>query len=603
MRKYALTAVAAVLGIALLAYGPSLHNGFVRWDDNILITENPAVMAPSVAGVAWAFTHFDPELYIPLTFLSYQFDSLLGGGQPWAFHFTSLLLHTVNALLLLAILSTLIRRRSVALLASLLFLVHPLHTETIAWASGRKDVLSAFFALASVLAYLRYRPLLSPLLFLLALLSKVAVAPLPIVLLLLDRIIDRPLDWRALFRTLPYFFFSAIFVVVALLGKSAVAAQMSILPTLLLSTHGSALLLGKILLPIRLSVLYPFTDSVSFLHSSILLSLIAIVGTVAVAVLLYRRAPFVSVGVAVFSAMLLPTAFAVVKATGDLYVTSDRYAYLPSVGILAIVAIALCPFLRSFPGRATLGVLLLALSVLTVRQSLVWRDSEALFAHVLALHPRAYVAHNNYGNALRARGDLPAAVRAYEAALAIRPNARTESNLGAALRKMGRTEEARQAYERARALDPVSAEALTGLGLVAAAEGRGSLAQDFYRRAAVADPSFEEAEINLGALLLKEGDTIGARAAFLRAIRSNPLSPEAHFNLGVVLQKTGDDSGAEEEYVRATKLRPRFIAAIVNLGLLLAKRGDTASARTQFEAILRFDPENAAARAALDQLR
>ncbi len=150
--------VAGLIALLLAVYGSLvLHGNFVLWDDNNLITNNTHIQGLTFANIGYNFTHFDPELYIPLTFLTYQFDYAFGGLDASFFHFTNLLLHTLNALLVTLLLYQLTKKRWIAVLCGLLFAVHPLNVEAVAWASARKDLLSTFFFFLSCFTYLRYR--------------------------------------------------------------------------------------------------------------------------------------------------------------------------------------------------------------------------------------------------------------------------------------------------------------------------------------------------------------------------------------------------------------------------------------------------------------
>ena len=206
-----------LLGFFLLAFaifGKSLGNDFVDFDDGLLIFENPIIQEISVWSLKQAFTTYDPELYVPLTMISYQIDHLLWGMNPFGFHLTNLVLHTMNALLVTLFIRLLMRRLSYHLLpvlCGLLFLVHPLHTEAVAWASARKDVLSSFFFLLSVCSYLQWRERekkeersgkllysFSIFAFALGLLAKVSIIMLPVILLLIEWLQGRSLREKTL---------------------------------------------------------------------------------------------------------------------------------------------------------------------------------------------------------------------------------------------------------------------------------------------------------------------------------------------------------------------------------------------------------------------
>jgi protein O-mannosyl-transferase len=606
----------AFLIIALLAYGQSLGNGFVRWDDGLLIVENPIVRGRSVASLLRAFTTFDPELYIPVTFLSYKFDHALGGVEPFVYHVDSLVLHVLNALLVTLLAHRLLKRDRAALGVGLLFLLHPLHVEAVAWASGRKDLLSTAFALGSMLAYLSYRRDGSRAaygwsvgLFALGLGSKVMVITLPLWLLLLDEWTSRPRTKAMLIDKIPYCGLSLLFGLIAVFGKTAVLAESTLLEKILMAGRSALFYPWKLAWPTGLSVLYPHSGAIELRDPAFLVPLL-VTGVLALASvwLVWRRSRWsvAGIGVLLYLIAVSPTFINFAKGEGDLYVASDRYAYWPSIGLLLALGAALAALDRyPLPRKAiagVLGVVLLGLGWLTRAQALVWKDTETLFAHVIEHQPDSYIAHANLGNAHRRAGRDDEAIAAFEKSLAIRPHPRTLSNLGAVHRKQGKIDASLAAYGRALEIDANSKEAHFGLGIVLAGQGKLAEAEREYRRAVEIDPSYGEAHTNLGSLLLKRGRTAEAEQEYRLALAADPFIADTHYNLGVLLGKLGRNGEAIDAYAAALSLQPDMIAARLNMGVLLYNRGDREAAERQFRRVLQLQPENAAARRALEQM-
>lgn len=239
--------IGAFFLILLIIYGSSLTNDFVRWDDGLLIYENPAIRSITPSTLKTIFTSYDPELYIPLTFFSYQIDYLIGGTHAAIYHAQNLLWHTLNALLVALLLWRLTRQGWPSLFGGLLFALHPLNTETVAWSSARKDVLSTFFFLVSLLSYLSYRTqkkrsayAFSLLSFTLGLLSKVTVITLPVVLFLFDFREHRRWSGKMLVEKIPYLLLSVLFAVIATAGKSGVLSASTLSEKILLSLRGAS---------------------------------------------------------------------------------------------------------------------------------------------------------------------------------------------------------------------------------------------------------------------------------------------------------------------------------------------------------------------------
>ncbi|MFA6523074.1 MAG: tetratricopeptide repeat protein [Candidatus Peribacteraceae bacterium] len=617
------TVLGIVVGFFLLTgaiYWHSLGNGFVRWDDGMLITENPAVRVISPASLKAVFTHYDPELYIPLTFMSYQLDFKLGGQDPFMFHFTNYILHTLNALLVAWLFYALTGgRKGVALLAGLLFAVHPLHTEAVAWASARKDVLSAFFFLLSFLAWLSYRSSSekrtywsSVVLFLLGLLSKVMVVTLPVLFLLLD-LRDRRKDWKQmLLEKWPFFALSFIFGVIALFGKQELFAMTSSSTKLLLALKSMVFSMQLFFWPHPLSVLYPYGGSVSLLSLPFLGPIVLLLLLTLAALWTLRWTRDIAFGWFFFIITIIPTLTNLAKGL-EVYLGSDRYVYLPSIGLLWIVLLlgmalfdTLFPVSRGQVRRYAVGIIallfLLPLSLKAYAQSSVWKDTRSLFSHVLSLYPSSYVAHNNLGNVLRREGKLDEAVAEFREGLTSASDVRTLSNLGAVLRKQGKVQEALETYRSALAINSTSGEALTGMGLVYAQTGQIEKALEMYGEAIAVRPYYAQSYVNRGSLLLDRGQVEDAVRDFRSAVRLDPLLPEAQYDLGVALQRQGEAAMAIAAYEAARNVEPEFTAARLNLGALYYQEQRPAEARREFRAILSFDPDNAAALSALRQM-
>lgn len=608
--------IAAFAALALLVYGKSLGNDFVRWDDGMLITDNLAVRSMSGPSIKWIFTHFDPELYIPLTFLSFQVDYLVGGGSALPFHIGNLVLHTINALLVAWLLYLLTRRGKLSIFFAALFLIHPLNTEAVAWASARKDVLSGFFFLSALVGYLYYRErggsglyLLCVSAFFLGLLAKVSVITLPIVCLLIDWKDGRPLVTREQVREkAPFLLLALLFGVVALLGKRDVLAETSFFQKCLLAVKSSVFYWEKMLWPSHLSVLYPYLGQVTIASPDFFLPLLLLLAVAALTIVSLRRSRTVAFAVLFYFITLAPTFTNLAKA-GDIYIASDRYVYLSFIAVLYLLVFACAEIARWIRASwvplcaAGIGVLVLfALGVKAYAQSGVWKNTDALFSSVLSTY-KSYRALNNYANALRREGRLDEAIAKFHESLAIHPHALTYSNLGATYHKNGMNAEAQKAYDDALKLDPRSAEAYVGIGLLDADTGDAQGAQKAYGQAIALRPDYTDAYVDRASLYLDSSNIDGALPDAKKAVSLDPYLPEAHFNLALAYQGAQRFDEAIPEYERAVALAPSFIPARLNLGVLEYQKGDRDQAVATFEEVLRISPTNKAALSALAQIQ
>lgn len=615
------TTLLVVLGFALAAfamYGASLGNEFVRWDDGMLIYENPAVRTISPWSLKRIFTTYDPELYIPLTFLSYQIDYAIGGSGPFLFHLNNLLLHTGNALLVAWLAMLLTGRRMAGLLTGALFLVHPLHTEAVQWASARKDVLSTFFFLAAFIAYLRWvrnrerrTRAVSILCFVLALMAKVMAITLPAALLLADWQQGRSLrDKKVWLEKWPYALFAVIFGIIGFFGKQRLVESTALSTKLLMACKSAVFYLWQMVWPVNYSLLYPYNGEITLASPDFQLSIGVLVLLGILLLLSLRWTRVVAAGLLFYGITVAPTFLNFAKGGDlDIYFASDRYAYVPSIGIFLLAALAVARWadhvrvgaMRWLPS-AVCACILVGLGWKAHAQSAVWKDTKSLFGHMISIYPQtSYVAHNNLGNAYRLEGDLARAEEEYRKALEIRRNPKTMANLGAVYRRRGQIDEALVLYREAIAEHPESPDAHFGVAIVYDQLGNVVAAEEAYRRAIALDPSKPAPYVNYGALLSNAGRHEEAILQYRLALGIDPDHTDALFNMGNALSSLGRNDEAIASYAHANTVQPS-VSALLNLGILLHTQGRTADAIAQFRAVLQLDARNPAALSALRQL-
>ena len=532
-----------ILGFFLLTgaiYGQSVRtNEFVDWDDTVLVVENPLLQELSINNIAGIVSTYDPELYIPLTFLSYHVDRLVGGGffAPVT-HSINLILHTCSALLAAWVAYVLSRKNAwIGVVCGLLFAVHPLHTEAVAWASARKDLLAAIFFLLSLGWYLKFWERdqgghriratywTSVLFFFLALLSKVIAVTLPVVLLLIDWREGRPIDRNNIKEKAPYFVLSLLFGAVALAGQSG--SGMFLSDKLLLGARSTLFYLQKIVWPSKLAVLYPFTEPLRLSNPEILLSVLLVLAITAAAMLLARRTREPLFAWGFFLVTVAPTFTNFSKGDllqRDIYIASDRYAYIPSVAIFFLAALLLYQLFRRrrAVAFALVFVVLAILSALSYRQSRTWENTALLFLNVVGHYDNAQFAHNKVGVELLKRGRTALALAEFQKSLALRPNERAYSNVGHVAMQAGDYETARAAFLESLKINPL----------------------------------YVDANAELGALFLILGQPEEAIKLTEIAAEIEPTHFEAHYNTALAYERLGQREKSIAWYRRALLLRP-----------------------------------------------
>jgi tetratricopeptide (TPR) repeat protein len=621
-RRQNAAALALTLGVGtLLLYSQVGGFEFVHYDDDRYVFENDVVrQGLSFEGIRWALTAAHASNWHPLTWISHMVDVELGGLESGRHHWTSVLLHSANAMLLFIFLRWVTARLWPSLAVAALFAVHPLRVESVAWVSERKDVLSGSFFFLALLAWAWYarrpgwrRYVLVAVALALGLASKPMLVTLPLLLLLVDvwplrRY--RPGWWPApepgkekrrasrverpdpptfaaasartvLLEKLPLLAlsFAAIGMTIWAQGRGgAISSAEAITPAWRVVNGLVAYVayLRKTIWPAGLTFFYPHPATVrgAELGSYALAAGGAAVLLAALTWLALRaapRRPYLLCGWLWYLGMLVPVIGLVQVGSQGM---ADRYAYLPLVGVYLLAVWGVFDLLDARPAwrpgvALAAAVALGALAWGSWRQIGTWRDSESLFSRAVAVNPENYLALNGLGNvAMRERDESTAA----------------------------------DYYERALAAYPDFAPAHNRLGLIHKNRGDLVTARKHYEHALRAAPDYGPAHGNLGNLLRREEDLDGAERHLRRSIEIDPFNATAHSNLGNVLVRRGDLEAAVERYERAIALHPEFTDAHYNLAAVTENLGRLSKAKTHYKEALRLVPGYADAHAGLGRV-
>ncbi len=572
------TLLLIVGGVALLvavAFGRALHQGFSPIDDAFLIVRNLGVHGVTRENLRHIFTTFDPELYIPLTLFTFQLDYMLGSLNPTVFHFTNLFLHTLNALLVGWFLLLLTGQRTGALIAGLLFAVHPLHTEAVVWIAGRKDLLSTFFFLLSLIFYLRRETRASYAwslcFFLCALLSKAMAVTLPLVLVLIDVLHRKqPLRWRVLADKLPFIALSVFFMFIATAGKERVIGSATVWETILMAGRSTVFYVEKLLVPFPLAAFYTHRGPVTLFDPRFALPWVFLIVVALIVVILAVRGtrpliPSLSFGVLFFVSTLAPT-FLNFRKGAETFVAVDRYAYLPSVGLLLLAIVAIAAGYEYFTvRRATMRsvgycfvvIIGMLFTILSIRQTRLWDTPETLYRNALVVQPESLGARISLVKLLRERGELQVEFALLKEGLRYGDDSHMHLAAGMIYARTGQTAEAAAEFLKAEEMDPGNPDSSFSLGSLAEQLGNVLEAKHRYERAVELDPSYVIARVKLGRLYEKESRMANAESQFREALRWNPSSLEAHVHLSKLLLSQGKWEEARPHIEKARALDPR----------------------------------------------
>jgi protein O-mannosyl-transferase len=559
---------AGLVALVFLVYWQVGEFELIALDDPVYVGENLHVQGGlSARNIAWSISGFHDGNWIPLTWLSLMLDTTLFGVRPGVYHVMNVVLHAANAVLLFLFLARASGFQFRSACVAALFALHPLHVESVAWITERKDVLSTLFGLLSLLAYVGYCKSQSRLsyaasffCFAASLLAKQTLVTLPFVLLLLDywplgRLTDRLSRRRAVLEKIPFLVVSAAFSSVAVVAQKSGHTVASLHSLSLLARAMNAITvyasyLRQTFFPFHLAVYYPHPGA-NIAWGTVGACAALLIAVSAVTVVRVRRNPYLFVGWAWFLGTLVPMIGIVQVGSQQM---ADRYTYFPLIGVfLALVwLIAELASVRAFPQWALpsiTAVCLIAVGSAAFVQVGYWRDSITLFRHAVASAPNNSLATSALGFALMSRGQAAEGITLLEAAVRMAPeDPQTQYNVAVGLQSVGRLAEAAEHYQAALALNPEDAEAHTNLGVLFAMNQRYAEAKQQFLEAIAINPEHVQAYVNLGTLCVDTREYDEAIAYSQRALALDPKRLNCHLNIGLALRALGRRNEAIEQF-------------------------------------------------------
>jgi tetratricopeptide (TPR) repeat protein len=590
----------ALAAAVAMAFWPALRCGFIDFDDGVYVTQNPHIQAGlNWANLKWAFTATNAGYWLPLAWLSHMTDIQFFQMRPAGHHFTSLLWHAANSVLLFLLLQRATGAFWRSALAAALFALHPLRVESVVWVAERKDVLSTFFWILTMWSYTRYAQdhdaqrggwkvfyLAAVGSFTMGLMAKPMLVTLPFVLLLLDVwplrrwSIEAPFSRGLLWEKVPFLVLALVFSAITFLSQNSIgtikplsrfsyADRLSNVPVSYLRY------LAKMFWPENLAIFYPPKHWTS---GEVAAATVALAAISAWALRQWRVRPYLAVGWLWFLGTLVPV-IGLVQA-GD-QAMADRFTYVPCVGLLFMtvwggyeLAARQPILLRVCMGGGGLAVG--ACAILTWHQIGYWQNNETVFLRAWEVTGQNYIASYNLGCAALAKGNYGKAVEYFEeslltegAGLSCYNPAKAHNNLGAALLQQGRVAQAVAHFESALAVQPSFPEAYYNLGRAFMTNRQPDVALDCFRRALGLAPDVADINYSLGETLLEQGHAAEAETYLEKALRLRPAFALAHEKMADALARSGRVAEGLPYYRRAREL------ALAQGNLLLAAAAET----------------------------
>ena len=617
-----------LIAFVFIAYAPVFHAGFI-WDDESHLTRNPCIVGPLGLKEIWTSTQ---AVYYPLVLTTFWVLHKFVGLNPLPYHILNVVMHAGSALLLWSVLRQLGVRG--AWLGAVLWALHPVMVQSVAWVTELKNTQSCLFYLLSIYCFLNWEKqsqikqtrrvevslafALSLLCFVLATLSKPSVVMLPAVLALCVWWRRGRIQWRNAVVLTPFVAISALASAWTIWEQKFHAGAVgpdwaqSWPERLIIAGRAIWFYLAKLFWPHPLIFIYPRWQLQASQFTAYLPLLLALMGLIALWFLpgKARRAVFFAGAYYVISLFPVLGFFSIYFFRYSF--VSDHFQYLASMGLFALAAAAGTEGLDRLAVAESLGrgvaflrlglctVVLTILGILTWQQTAVYHDLITLYATTLALNPGCWMAQYNLGITLRDRGESDQAITHYRQAIALRPGyAEAHYNLGRLLADKGEFNEAVDHYEAALAINPDDAEAHNNLGATFVQQRRIDDAIGHYQKALAIRPDYAEASCNLADALLSKGDMDGAIVHYLKCVAVLPDHADAQYNLASALLRKGRIDDAIIHYKEALTSGRNNADTHANLGSAFLAKGRVVDAIEQYEEALRLAPENVAAQSNL----
>lgn len=618
-KKTILFQVIAIALLTVFVYFPSLTNGFI-WDDDDYVINNFSIQKTDGLKEIW-FSYKTPQYY-PVVFSSFWLEYKLWGLNPTGYHLINLIFHIFNALLIYAVLFKL--HRPIALIAALIFALHPVQVETVAWITERKNIFGAFFYLLTTFFYVRFYDshrkkdyALSLLSFVFALLSKSITSTFVVVPILIRWWQGQKFSKRDMFQLSPFVLFgffaglNTAYLEIVRVGAQGSSWSLPLLGKMVLPGKIFLFYLYKLMFPFELIFFYPrwHIDPTSLWQWLPGVCVVLMAGFL----YFYREkigrgafALFLCFGASLFPALGFFNVYPMIYS----YV-ADHFQYIASIsGIVLLCAAGEFILKRlvfenvSFTPKTQQVVffliLLPVLSMLGVKSysySKVFENRETLFKDVIQKNPRAWMAHNNLGMVYISRGDARKAHDQFQETLKIKPKDCTAlNNLGNLYKAQGLWEKAKTAYQTCLESEPDFALAHSNLGLVYAHSGDLQQAQELFEKAVILNPMAHEAHLNLGLLFLRQKKVDKSMTHYNKAIEIYPYYIEAYLQKGLLYAQTGKEIEAREAFEKVLILDPNNFHAHNNLGIILRHGNQVEAAVVYFRGAVRLNPDSVQAR-------
>lgn len=612
--------------------------GFILLDDPVYITDNTYVKEGiTIKGIAWAFTTFHFSYWHPLTWISHMVDCELYGLNPSGHHWTNLMIHIANSLLLFFILYHMTGKYWRSFIVAILFAIHPLHVESVVWISERKDVLSTFFFMITIGSYYHYannrsfsRYLLVVIALSLGLMAKPMLVTTPFILLLLDiwplnRILftgfaeyesdcKTPLfNYKVFFiliwEKVPLFILIAIISAITVIAQKSIGAMMTLGSVSLKERISNAIIsyikyFVKTFIPINLSIYYPHPNvTIPIWVAIIFFIFLALLFFIAIKKL--DRYPYIFVGLSWFLGTLIPVIGLVQVGNQAM---ADRYTYIPLIGFFIVIVWSASDLFDKYAKNKKIVYpfiisSLLALTYLSHKQVNYWKSDTSLFKHAIEVTEKNWFAHNLLGVALYKNDKIEEAIFHFKESIKICPIlSSSHSNLAVALTKTRDFKNAIKHYQKAIKIDATDAGIFFNMGTTLFIMGKYDEAANAFENSLAIDPESADSHLSIAKLRHIQRNYNKAKYHYKQAININPKLIDAHYHYGLLLKRLGDYRESFLQFAKVIEIDSNNANAYFQIGDLLFYKGKMKASRLFFKKAVEINPDYKEARNRLKEM-
>ncbi|MGQ9702024.1 MAG: tetratricopeptide repeat protein [bacterium] len=599
--------IIVIIIINSLSLSGCINNDFTNWDDDVYVINNIHIRSLSLHNILTIFSSYYYGGYIPVTIISFAINYQFSQNSARAYHLTNFILHLINSLLVFWVIFMLTKKVPIAMITGLFFGIHPLHIESVAWITERKDVLYALFFLTSATLYIYYLHkktikfyFLSLSFFILSLLSKPSAISLPFILLLIDYFYSKRLEKRLLLKKIPFFLLSLIFTVLAFIGQRSVGA----IPTnILFSLPGNIIIalrififyLYKTILPIKLSCLYPAPDTIDQWQSKFFLfSPLIFFGLVILVIISKKITHKIIFGILFFAFAILP----VIQIIPIGQQIADRYTYIPLIGLFYIFAEGWFAYFQKSPKILKILLVLILIfifscfSFLSARRCRVWKNGITLWSDVIKHYPRMAKPYNNRGILYAQNGQYELALSDLNQSIALNPNlAEPYNNRGLLFLSVMKYDEAITDFNQAIRLNKNIAEFYNNRGYAFYVRGDIERAISDFNQAINLRSNYPEVYLNRGRSNLTQNRLELALSDLSRAIKLNPFLIDAYSLRASIYARLKKYQQAIMDISQAIKVSPYNAELFNSRGILYCYENNYDLAITDFSRAIALKPE------------